>query len=441
MSWVKLNQLLHTPFTPLILAVVNKHHDCSLLSFDDIAPLTITYSIPTRFTIYDSDHAWNDTDTMAIPIPVLATLPIPFAILLLLLACYHLTPLLQLIPHLTPRLSKLANLIPHPGRRNLPREFFNLPPRPEDGDETRLSVAGCLGVRGKLMLFLILQTAISLAAGWVYMFEQGVGSGAGAMLALSIIPLPASIFTLAIFTAFSYQTSQRHYANGYGWNAGKVLAGGGITHDTIWPRILPFSLIPTMSVTIISAILPSSSHLTVLVSSAGLVGSLMVMSLVGRLRARRQHRSGAIRLRSSSPGLVSGEGSAVQELREKEIDDWVSSPGRSISPPLDLRADGKVTDHAESLSSRTPPRSPHPVLILGLDPAIRMDPLHPGDLPRPLLLLPFLNGNGPLEILSLPQARQLRGNDPDHLVHHLPSKICLKSNPELRNHPQLLCTL
>jgi len=55
MSWVKLNQLLHTPFTPLILAVVNKHHDCSLLSFDDIAPLTITYSISTRFTIYDSD--------------------------------------------------------------------------------------------------------------------------------------------------------------------------------------------------------------------------------------------------------------------------------------------------------------------------------------------------------------------------------------------------
>jgi hypothetical protein len=248
---------------------------------------------------------------MAIPLPVLATIPIPAAILLLLLACYHLTPLLQLIPHLTPRLSKLANLIPHPGRRNLPREFFNLPPRPEDGnDETRLSAASCLGVRGKLMLFLILQTGVSLAAGWGYLFDQGTGWGSGAMLALSIIPLPASIFTLAIFTAFTYQSNQQDYSGGSMFGS-KVLAGGGVTHDTLYPRILPFSLVPITVVTIISAVLPSSAHLVVLGASSFLVGSLLVMSLVGRYRARQQHRSGAIRLRSSSPGLMSGEGSAV----------------------------------------------------------------------------------------------------------------------------------
>jgi len=267
---------------------------------------------------------------MAIPLPVLVTLPIPFAILLVLLACYHLTPLLQLIPHLTPRLSKLANLIPHPGRRNLPREFFNLPPRPEDGeDETQLSVAGCLGVRGKLMLFLILQTGLSLGAGWGYlMLDQGVASGT--MLALSIIPLPASILTLAIFTAFASQSSQRDYS-GVSTFKGRVLAGGGVTHDTLYPRILPFSLIPTAIVTIISAVIPAPADLAVLGSSAILVGSLLVMSLVGRYRARQQLRKGAIRLRSSSPGLISGEGPAVQELKEKDIEDWVSSPGKS--PP------------------------------------------------------------------------------------------------------------
>jgi hypothetical protein len=236
---------------------------------------------------------------MAIPLPVLATIPIPAAILLLLLACYHLTPLLQLIPHLTPRLSKLANLIPHPGRRNL-----------DGNDETRLSAASCLGVRGKLMLFLILQTGVSLAAGWGYLFDQGTGWGSGAMLALSIIPLPASIFTLAIFTAFTYQSNQQDYSGGSMFGS-KVLAGGGVTHDTLYPRILPFSLVPITVVTIISAVLPSSAHLVVLGASSFLVGSLLVMSLVGRYRARQQHRSGAIRLRSSSPGLMSGEGSAV----------------------------------------------------------------------------------------------------------------------------------
>lgn len=268
---------------------------------------------------------------MAIPLPVLATLPIPFSILLLLLTCYHLTPLLQLIPHLTPRLSKLANLIPHPRRRNLPREFFNLPPRPEDGDGNYVSAAGCLGVRGKLMLFLILQTGVALGAGWGYlMLDQTRGSRVeGALLALSIIPLPASILTLAIFTALTSQSNQRD-DSAISTFKNKVLAGGGVTHDTLYPRILPFSLVPTAIVTIISAVLPSSANLVVLGSSAFLVGSLLVMSLVGRYRSRQQLQRGAIRLRSSSPGLVSGEGSAVQELKEKDIEDWVSSPGKSF---------------------------------------------------------------------------------------------------------------
>jgi hypothetical protein len=268
---------------------------------------------------------------MAIPLPVLTTLPIPCVILLLLLTCYHLTPLLQLIPHLTPRLSKLANLIPHPRRpRNLPREFFNLPPRPEDAEDDGLSAASALGVRGKLMLFLIFQTTLSVATGWSHlMLDQAQTNGrlAAALLASSIIPLPASILTLAIFSAFTYQSSQRYYSNGAVLRI--ILAGGGVTHDTLYPRILPLSLIPTILVTIISVTLPSCAHLVILGSSACMVGSLLAMSLVGKYRSRQQQMTGAIRLRSSSPGLVSGEGSAVQELREKDMDDWVSSPGKS----------------------------------------------------------------------------------------------------------------
>jgi hypothetical protein len=320
--WVTLNQLLHDPLSPF---AESTNTACDIYSLT----LTVLLINLSRYSngSHDNDND-NDHITMAIPLPVLATLPIPFTILLLLLACYHLTPLLQMIPHLTPRLSKLANLIPHPGRRNLPREFFNLPPRPEDGnDDARLSAAGCLGVRGKLMLFLILQTGVSLGAGWGYlMLDQGVASGA--MLALSIIPLPASILTLAIFTAFASQSSQRHYS-GVSTFRDKVLAGGGVTHDTLYPRILPFSLVPAVVVTIISAILPASANLAVLGSSATLVGSLLVMSLVGRYRTRQQLTRGAIRLRSSSPGLISGEGSEVQELKEKDIEDWVSSPGKS----------------------------------------------------------------------------------------------------------------
>jgi len=380
---------------------------------------------------------------MAIPLPVLTTLPIPCAILLLLLTCYHLTPLLQLIPHLTPRLSKLANLIPHPGRpRNLPREFFNLPPRPEDSEDDGLSAASALGVRGKLMLFLIFQTTVSVATGWTYLMlgsaqaEAGIG---GALLALSIIPLPASILTLAIFSAFTYQSSQRYYSNGYLLR--KVLAGGGVTHDTLYPRILPFSLIPTIIVTIISAALPSSAFWVILGSSASLVGALLVMSLVGRYRSRQQQMTGAIRLRSTSPGLVSAEGSAVQELREKDMDDWVSSPGKFRQITED-KADKQVTAHVESLNSHTRPRS-----LLLAHTHVRTSvtkTAHPrlGFLHLPLHPLLSQNGVGPQETRSLLPDQPSQGNDPDHPAHHFLSKTWLipSTSPGPPNRQLRRCT-
>jgi hypothetical protein len=305
------------------------------LAVTDHTLLITTYLQVSKFSL-DSDgnndrhDSFKFSQTMSIPLPVLTTLPIPCAILLLLLACYHLTPLLQLIPHLTPRLSKLANIIPNPRRRNLPREFFNLPPRPEDNVDSRgtLSAASVLGVRGKLMLLLIGQTTVSLAAGWTYLMlgtgsEGGVG---GIMLALSIVPLPSTILVLAIFTALASASSQRHYSSESRIKL-IILKGGGITHDTLLSRSLPISLFLTILVTALAAALPSIASYVVLVAAAASVGTTAMASLLGRILSERQGQIGAIRLRSSSPGGASSQESAVQELREKDMDDWVSSPG------------------------------------------------------------------------------------------------------------------
>jgi hypothetical protein len=162
------------------------------------------------------------------------------------------------------------------------------------------------------------------------MLETTGGGLGGAMLALSIVPLPASVLTLAIFTAFTYHSSQRYYATS-SFVRRTILVGGGVTHDTLYPRILPISIVPTAIAAIVAAVQHSIANLVILVTAGSLVGTLLLISLVAKYRARRQHRNGAIRLRSSSPGMVLAEGSDVQELREKDLDDWVSSPG--MSPP------------------------------------------------------------------------------------------------------------
>ncbi|ADV22034.1 hypothetical protein I305_03892 [Cryptococcus gattii E566] len=98
---------------------------------------------------------------------LLVLLPIPSALILFSLLLYHLTPLLALVSNLPVPLHKLSTIIPHPKRaRNLPREFFNLPPRPGSPNHADSTIGARLGVRGKLMLLLICQGAISLMAGW-----------------------------------------------------------------------------------------------------------------------------------------------------------------------------------------------------------------------------------------------------------------------------------
>lgn len=269
---------------------------------------------------------------MAIPFPVLLTIPIPFVLLLVLLICYHLTPLLTLLPHLTPSLSKLANLIPHPRRpRNLPREFFNLPPRPEDDASSinGLHVGSVLGVRGKLMLLLLAQTTVSIACGWAFLMVGGTNytSGTAILLAISILPLPSTVATLAVFTACPHRPSQRHYSVDSLLRR-KLLRGGGITHDTLFARILPFSLIPVTLGFSVAAAMPQYAGLIVLGISGAMVASTLALAVASQFRTRRHLAQGAIRLRSSSPGVTSGQSDNTGELIEKDIEDWVTSPGR-----------------------------------------------------------------------------------------------------------------
>ncbi|KIR68727.1 hypothetical protein I314_01151 [Cryptococcus bacillisporus CA1873] len=109
---------------------------------------------------------------------LLVLLPIPSALILFSLLLYHLTPLLALVSNLPVPLHKLSTIIPHPKRaRNLPREFFNLPPRsgsPHHADSTVTlgEIGARLGVRGKLMLLLICKGAISLMVGWAALNVQ-----------------------------------------------------------------------------------------------------------------------------------------------------------------------------------------------------------------------------------------------------------------------------
>ena len=276
---------------------------------------------------------------MTIPFPVLLTIPVPFLILLALLTCYHLTPLLTLLPHLTPLLRKLADLIPHPGRpRNLPREFFNLPPRPEAdassiNDNPRAGTV--LGVRGKLMLLLLGQTTVSLGCGWAFLMlqDRGYTAGTAILLALSVLPLFSTVSVLGLFMASPYQATRYYFVDSS--LRRMLLKGGGITHDTLNSRVLPISLVPVVLGSIISAAIPLHAHLVVLAIAGGLTGSTLIAAGVSRLYARRHLSQGAIRLRSSSPGLTSeatSQEAEVNVLREKDVEDWVSSPGKLPEP-------------------------------------------------------------------------------------------------------------
>jgi hypothetical protein len=260
---------------------------------------------------------------------LLVVLPIPAVVLLTLLTLYHLTPLIHLLPtktiQLLPLLHNLSNIIPHP-RSNLPREFFNLPPRPRTpASSYSPHVSSALGVRGKLVLLLAGQAGLSLACGWGYLLH-GEGRGGAAMLAISIAPLPATVLLLAVYsinanqTIRSYESSTAIRQLGFGT--------GGITHSTIFPRNLPLSLIPTAVIAIICALVPKHARIVLLVSTSAFVLILIALSAVGGYRTYFVPKRGVIRLREARTNEKAKEGEeeerGVQAMMDS--DSWVTSP-------------------------------------------------------------------------------------------------------------------
>ncbi|WVQ97472.1 hypothetical protein IAU59_004586 [Kwoniella sp. CBS 9459] len=329
------------------------------------------------------------------PSIVSTILPVPSLILLFTLTLYHLTPLLTFLPNLTPSLHKLSTIIPHPKKaRNLPREFFNLPPRPNSPSHSHASttkfdqsVRGRLGVRGGLMLILISQALVSLACGWAgfgALSGQDEGQTASwGLIAASLSILPSTIACLSIFTISARPAMYDRHASTTTSNLRNyLLRGGGITHRTLFPRILPLSLLSSTIAIVPSAFLKASGSYVILAYTSLCVATVVGCAGLGMWRMFHSPREGLIRLRGESrmslyekEGMrgispetdslrVSGdmrEDEAVGRMREGTS--WVSSPSRPPTPvspfaysPNDSEANTSASTNADSF--KTPKSKP-----------------------------------------------------------------------------------
>lgn len=239
-----------------------------------------------------------------LPRIILLTVPAPFIILLLLIALYHLTPLLTLLPniHLVPLLQRLSTLIPRP-KRNLPREFFNLPPRPvSPSTQTTLDDLRVLSVRGKVVLLLSVHAGVSLICGWAFL-TTGSEDPKWALAGVASTALPGALAVLVSFAVYRPT-----------WN--EWTRGGGITHETVFIRIAPYSVIPVVLTTIGAAAAGDIAPKVILAFSSLLVGIIVVGSLVGGCQTYFR-RGGPIRL--STPDEEDNETS-------QDISDWLTEP-------------------------------------------------------------------------------------------------------------------
>ncbi|WWC87315.1 uncharacterized protein L201_002204 [Kwoniella dendrophila CBS 6074] len=312
-----------------------------------------------------------------VPSILLSTLPIPSLILLLIITLYHLTPLLKLFSNLTPSLTKLSEIIPHPKKsKNLPREFFNLPSRPnspsynpkntksnkeyEDG-----SIISRLGVRGSLMLILLTEALISLATGWSFLStysSSGENINDWGLIATSLILLPTTLTWLTLFTILSEPTLYNRYHQSSKTSKIRkfIFKQGGITHSTLFPRILPLSIITSCLGIVVSSVLWTNygnycmlgytSLCLIIISTSGFVGlwRMITKPREGLIRLRGESRMSlyekeGLRERSLSPGetesvyRISTE--ILQHLTEeqglemmREGPSWCSTPSRPPTP-------------------------------------------------------------------------------------------------------------
>ncbi|OCF34032.1 hypothetical protein I316_04378 [Kwoniella heveanensis BCC8398] len=320
-----------------------------------------------------------------LPSIVSTILPIPSLILLLTLTLYHLTPLLTLLPNLTPSLHKLSTIIPHPRKaRNLPREFFNLPPRPNSpsyndaSSATKFdnSIRGRMGVRGGLMLILVAEALVSLGCGWAGYPAlssseiQNAASSSWGLISASVSILPTTIAWLSIFTISARPAMfDRHASHTTSKLRTQLLRGGGITHRTLFPRILPLSVFCPLLAIVPSAILTSSNSLVILAYTSLCLAVIVGSAGIGMWRMVHTPREGQIRLRGESrmslyekEGLrglspetdsfrVSGDMREEEALeRMREGTSWVSSPSR---PPTPVSSFAYSPDQSEANTSGT----------------------------------------------------------------------------------------
>ena len=254
-----------------------------------------------------------------LPLPLAYALPAPFAIVLLCLTAWHLLPFLQLLPSLA-ALSSLS-FIPKP-RRNLPREFFNLPPR-SDTSSTSLVATSVLGIRAKVVLLLTIHASISLLAGWIYLIigSNSMGRLEWVLVGLSITPIPAVMATLTLFST--------------GAKPNLVFGPGGVTHETVFRRILPMSAWPPVLAIALAAAVPSGAGYALVALNGALIASLLGMSSLTLLH-RGRSREGHIRISSplpstektSRPSSPLPEEEALREMQEG--DSWVTSPCKPL---------------------------------------------------------------------------------------------------------------
>lgn len=276
--------------------------------------------------------------TIDLPQIVLDTVPIPSIILLLVVGLYHITPLLTLLPnvHLSPLLHSLSTLIPTP-RRNLPRAFFDLPPRSAMPSKVALEGLSVLSIRDKVILLLSGQSIVGLSCGWAYL---AYGSG-WPLVAVASTGTLSAIASLSVFSLY------RPPSGDSGW----LMRGGGITHATIFGRILPLSLVAPVVATASSAAGSPAAPYVVLGISSGLVVVCIVSSMVVGYRLYVTPKKGALRLDSSEAQVRDAPGTIE--------DSWLTEPCKLRayyrSCPADSAAQPTESSHISAFSfSPTP---------------------------------------------------------------------------------------
>jgi hypothetical protein len=199
-------------------------------------------------------------------------------------------------------------------------------------------VGAVLGIRGKVVMLLAAQGAVALICGWMVLAaELRIGGIAGnALTGVAVLTLPSTVLTMAAFAAMTRSVHDPPRAG-----LGKIVGHGGITHDTILPRIAPISTV-LAGAGMIASIASGSIAGTVMIAIGMTFASLsLAVGITARMRRVQQKRSGAIRLASNSPerdvASSMGYGEKRVHLSESELqglrdtDSWIESPCKCIS--------------------------------------------------------------------------------------------------------------